>query len=210
MEKVVLLAETREVTGKQVKALRRSGKLPAVLYGRKLEPIAVSFDAREAGRVLPGITSSQLVTIKVGSQEHTALVREKQWNPILGSLIHVDFLIVSMTEKLRAEVSIVIEGESSAVRDFNGVLVTVIEELEVECLPGDLPERIAVDISVLKEIGAALHVRDIHLSDKVRVLTDLDEVVVIITPPAGEEAAEAAGAAEPEVIERGKKAEEDF
>jgi large subunit ribosomal protein L25 len=210
MEKVVLVAEPREITGKQVKALRRSGRLPAVLYGRTLEPVAVSFDAREAGRILPGITSSQLVNIQVSGHTHTALVREKQWNAILGTLIHVDLLVVSMTEKLRANVSIVIEGESPAVRDFNGVVVTGIEEMEVECLPADLPERIVVDIAVLKEIGAALHVRDIQLSEKVRVLTDSDEVVVIITPPAGEETAEGAGAAEPEVIERGKKAEEDF
>ena len=210
MEKTVLQAEHRDVVGKQVKALRRQGRLPAVLYGRNIQPIPVTMDFREANRILPGITSSRLLVVNVDGEEHTALVREKQFHPVQGKLIHVDFMVVSLTEKLRANVSIHLEGESPAVRDINGILVPVIEEIEVECLPQDLPERIMVDVSSLTEIGSAIHVRDLKLSDRVRVLTDPDEMVAVVTAPEAEEVVEeVAPEIEPEVIERGRKEEEE-
>jgi len=211
MEKVVLQANRRQIIGKQVKQLRRQGRLPAVLYGRNIEPISVTLDFREANRILPRITSSHLITVEVDGDQHNALVREKQFHPVLGKLIHVDFLVVSLTEKLRAAVTLQLEGESPAVRDLNGVLVSGLEEIEVECLPQDLPERIMVDVSSLAEFGAAIHVRDIKLSENIRVLTDLDEMVAVITTPEAEEVVEVeevAAVVEPEVIEKGKKEEE--
>lgn len=213
MEEVVLKAQRRDVIGKQVKALRREGRLPAILYGRSFTPIAVTFDLKETSRILPYVTSSQLVIIELEGDQHHALVREKQLHPVQGSLLHVDFNVVSMTEKLRANVSIHLVGESSAVKDFNGILVTALDELEVECLPKYLPERIDIDISVLKDIGDALHVRDLVLDKEIEILTDLDEIVVLVTAPEAEEAEEVEGkevGEEPEVIERGKKEEEDF
>lgn len=211
MEKIVLNAQHREVIGKQVKALRRQGRLPAVLYGRGVQPIPVSLDFREANRILPGITSSHLVTIDVDGEQHTALVREKQFHPVQGKLVHVDFMVVSMTERLRAYVSLQLEGEAPAVENLNGVLVTGLEEIEVECLPQYLPERIHVNISSLDEIGSALYVRDLQLDANVRVLTEGGEMVVLITAPEAEEEEEVeeAGELEPEVIERGKKEEEE-
>ncbi len=211
MEETVLVAKRREVIGKQVKALRRAGRLPAVLYGRTFEPQSVTLDMREASRILPTITSSHLVTIDVDGERHTALVREKQRHPVMGSLLHVDFLIVSMTEKLRAEVMIELEGESPAVKELNGSLVTGQESLEVECLPSDLPERIVVNISILQKIGDSIHVRDLKLPAAVEVLSNLDDLVVLVTAQAAEEVVEEApvvAEAEPEVIERGKKEEE--
>lgn len=210
MEKVVLTAVRRDVLGKQVKALRRQGQLPAVVYGYQIQPIAITMNAREASRLLAGVTSSQLIEINVEGEQHTALVREKQRNPILGTLLHVDFLAVSMTEKLRANVVIALEGDAPAVKELDGVIVTGIEELEVECLPGDLPERITIDLSSLVAIGDAVHVRDIRLPSAVQVLTDLDELVVLVTAPAVEEVEKVEEAEEePEVIEKGKKEEEE-
>jgi large subunit ribosomal protein L25 len=210
MEEVVLKAKHRDLIGKQVKALRRQGEVPAVLYGRIIQPLPVVLNAREANRIIPGVTSSQLVQIDLDGERHIALVREKQFNAILGSLLHIDFNVVSMTEKLRTTVSLFLEGESLAVKNFDGILVAALEELEVECLPKFLPERIVVDISSLVEIGDTIHVRDIHLPDEIEVLTDLDEVVAVVTAPELEEEAIAAGPVEPEVIEKGKKEEEDF
>ena len=208
MEVTVLQAKQRNVIGKQVKALRRQGGVPAVLYGRSITPIAVTLDAREANRIIPGVTSSQLLVIDVEGERHTALVREKQFNPILGVLLHIDFNVVSMTDKLRAFVRIHLEGESPAVKDYNGILVHALEEMEVICLPKYLPERIMVDVSNLKQIGDAIHVRDIPLVEEIEVLTDLDEVVAVVTPPAAEEEVVGAAPVEPEVIEKGKKEEE--
>jgi large subunit ribosomal protein L25 len=211
MEEIVLKAKRREVIGKQVKALRRQGELPAVIYGRKKEPIAITLNAREAGRILPGLSSSHLITVNVDGDRHTTLVREKQRHPVRGELIHVDFLAVSMTEKLRASVPLAFEGVSPAVEEQDGILVTSLEQLEVESLPRNLPERIMVDISGLQNISDAIYVRDLVVPKGVEVLTNQDEMVVVVTAPAAEEVEEIVEAAdEPEVIERGKKEEEDF
>lgn len=216
MEEIVFQASHRDVIGKQVKALRREGKLPAVLYGHRIEPMPVSLDARDAGRVLPTVTSSLLVVVDVDGERHNALVREKQRDPVQGNLLHVDFLVVSMTEKLRAHVVIELEGDAPAIREFNGALVTGTEELEVECLPQDLPERFTVDLSVLEEIGDSIHVKDLQIPSGVEVLTDLEDLVVLVTSQAAEEEEEEEveeeleeEEGEPEVIERGKREEEE-
>jgi large subunit ribosomal protein L25 len=215
MEKVVLKATKRDVAGKQVKALRRSGQLPAVIYGRHTEPVNISMDAHSANLALAKLTSSSLVTIDVDGKEYPALVREKQRNYIKGSLLHVDFLAVSLTEKLRTSVRVDFAGVSPAVKDFNAVLVHVMEELEVECLPADLPERITVDISALQKVGDGIHVRDIVVSDKIRILDDADNMVAVATLAKEEVEAPVAEAVavvtptEPELsVERGKKEEE--
>jgi large subunit ribosomal protein L25 len=209
MEEVVLKATMRNVVGKQVKALRREGGLPAVLYGKTIEPMNVTLNQREASRTLSSITSSHLVVIDLEGQRHTALVREKQRHPVQAHLMHVDFQVVSMTEKIRTSVVIDLVGEATAVKDYNGVVVTGVEELEVEAYPKDLPEKITVDISVLRKIGDSIHVNDIVIPPKVEVITDGGELVVLITGQAAEAVEEAVeAAAEPEVIERGKKEEE--
>lgn len=213
MEKVVLKATKRDVIGKQVNALRREGKLPAVIYGRHVEPISILLDAHSTGLSLAKVSASSLVTIDVDGTEYPALVRERQRDYIKGVLTHVDFLAVDMNEKLRTSVGLAFVGVSGAVKDYNGILVHNLERLEVECLPGDLPERINVDISLLKQIGDIIRVRDLAVSDKVRILADEDETIAVVTIT--KEEATAAGAeggaeaAAPELsVERGKKEEE--
>jgi large subunit ribosomal protein L25 len=211
MPEIVLQAQPREVIGKQVKALRREGRLPGVIYGRGIDTLLITLDMHDASRILPTITSSQLVAVEVDGKQHTTLVREKQRMPTTGALLHVDFQEVSLTEKLHANVIIELVGDSPAVKNYNGVLVAGLERLEVEALPRDLPERITVDVSILSEIGQAIHVRDIALSSAVSILDNEDEIIVVVTAQAAEEVEEAAeaGAFEPEVaVERGKKEEE--
>jgi large subunit ribosomal protein L25 len=214
MEELVLEAKKREAIGKKVKALRQAGGLPAIIYGREVDPIPVTLDDREVNRIMSGITSSQLVVVDVEGDRYSTLVRDRQRDPIRGNLLHIDFLAVSMTEKLRASVVIELEGDSPAVKE-GGIIVTGQEVLEVQSLPSDLPERILVDISQLENIGDAIYVRDLVLSSDVEVLTDLDEMVALITHPAAveeeveeEEIEEYEEGLEPEVIERGKKEEE--
>ncbi|HTX79305.1 MAG TPA: 50S ribosomal protein L25 [Longilinea sp.] len=213
MEKAVLNATHRTVIGKHVNVLRREGKLPAVIYGTHMEPTPITLDLREATRFFAPLTESSIVTISLDGEEHATLVREKQRDYIKGTLLHVDFQAVSLTETLRTHVVIELTGTAPAVKDFNGVVVTGLDELEVECLPGDLPERIVVDISNLLKVGDAIYVRDLTVPEKVTVLDEEDEMVVLITAPAAIEeeapvAEEEAAAEEPEVIERGKKEEE--
>lgn len=209
MEKVVLSASLRTVTGKQVKSLRRQGQLPAVIYGHGVNPVAITLDAHSTSLILPTISSSHLIEIDVEGQMHTVLVRERQRHPVRGELIHLDFHEVSMTETLRLMVGLSFVGEAPAVKTYNAVVVNNFEEIEIEALPGDLPENLHVDISGLKEIGDMIMVKDIQVPSGVTVLSDMDEIVVVVTPPVSdEEPAEEAGMSEPEVIERGKKEEE--
>ncbi len=221
MDKVVLKATKRDVSGKQVNALRRAGKLPAVIYGRRTEPVNITLDSHEAGLTLSKVGSSSLITVDVDGTEYPVLVRERQRDYIKNRLIHVDFLAVSLTEKIRAEVRIELSGVSAAVKDFDAVLVTGLHTLTVECLPADLPEHVTVDISPLAKVGDSIHVRDVSLGDKVQILDDPDEMIVNATyakieveAPTAEAAEGAAAApeaegAEPELsVERGKKEEE--
>ncbi len=214
MEKQVIKATKRTVTGKQVRQLRRAGKLPAVIYGHNVEPVAITLDARDATLSLSKVSSSTLISIEVDGQEIPTLVREKQRDFIRNVLTHVDFMAVSLKEKLRAEVSIELTGVSPAVKDFNAILVNGLTSLTVECLPTDLPEKFVVDISILAVIGNGIHVSDIVVPENIKVLDDPAEMVVVATAPAKEEVAEVAAVApvegeggEPEVIEKGKKEE---
>ena len=212
MQKVILHAKRRTVIGKQVGALRRQGFLPGVLYGHYIAPTPISMDLREATKVLSGLTASSLVTIELEGVESAALVREKQRDFIKNILKHVDFQVVSLTEKIRARVSVEVVGLSPAVKDFNGVVVTGTSELEVESLPQNLPERFVVDISRLAKIGDGIYVRDLPLSPDYAILDDGNEMLVLVTYPAGEEVTEEVvvpGVEEPEVIEKGKKEEEE-
>lgn len=213
MDKVVLAANRRTVTGKQVGVLRRQGQLPAVIYGHNIEPTPISLELHTTTLSLAGLSSSSLVYIELDGQQHAALIREKQRDFIRGTLKHIDFQVVSLTEKIRANVSVELVGTSPAVKDLNAVIVTGLERLEVFALPQHLPERFVIDISILKKIGDSLHVRDLKVSDDVEIMTDPDDMLVIATASAAEEAEEgeegAASADEPEVIEKGKKEEEE-
>jgi large subunit ribosomal protein L25 len=211
-EKIVLEATKREIKGKQVNAARREGKLPAVIYGRTLDqPISIFLDAHQTGLTLQRVGQTTLIDINIEGKTLPTLVREKQRDVIYGRLLHVDFLAVSMTETLRANVKIELVGASPAVKDFGAILVTGFEEVEIESLPGDLPEKLVLDVSSLKNIGDSLLVGDLPIPPRVILLTDPDEMVVLVTAPMAEEIEEigVAEAAEPDIVEKGKVKEEE-
>ena len=211
MEKVVLKATRRDVVGKKVGALRRQGKLPAVLYGHRIETTPILLDAYEGSLILSHLTSSSLLTIDLDGEQYLAQVREKQRDFLKNRLVHVDFQVVSLTEKMRAKVGIELTGTAPAVKNFNAEIHTGLTEMEVECMPQDLPERIVVDISGLAELGDGIRVRDVVLSDKVKILADLDETIVVVSAPRKEELVAEAPVEEeaaPEEIEGGKKEKE--
>ena len=214
MEEVVIKANHRSVLGKQVKAIRREGKLPAVIYGHHIDPISIELDMRDASRSLTGLAPSTLVTVEVEGEPHKTLVREKQRNKITGMLLHVDFLEVSMKEKLRTQVYIEITGVSPAVKEFDGIVMTGASEVEVEALPQDLPERLFVNISSLENIGDGIYVSDLEVPAGVKILDDPETMIVLVTAQAAEEeeaapVVEAVEGGEPEVIEHGKQEEEE-
>jgi large subunit ribosomal protein L25 len=222
-ELIVIEAQKRTVKGKQVGALRRQGILPGIIYGRigkeQIEPIAIQLDLHEVSQTIKKLTGSSLVTINVEGEKYPAILREAQRDIIYGTLRHVDFMAVSMTEKLHAAVPIELIGQAPAEVTMAAVVVTGISELEIECFPQDLPERIEVDATVLVDIDSVIYVKDLELSENIEVLTDPDELVAGVTYVTIEEEEEEEEEAElaelleediePEVIEKGKK-EDDF
>jgi large subunit ribosomal protein L25 len=214
MERVILKAAKRTLVGKQVSNLRRQGLLPAVVYGYKVDATPIQLDAHDANLIIPKLSSSSVVTIDLDGKKIPALVRERQKDYIKGLLTHIDFQAVSMTEKIRAKVIIVLHGVAPAVKEYNAVVVTNLNEVEVEALPNDLPERIDLDISILTDIGSGIYVRDLDLPAEVEVLADPDEAIVIATSTVEEvfedetaEEGEEEGA-EPELIDKKKDDEE--
>lgn len=213
MDRITLKATRRDVTGKKVKALRREGKLPAVIYGRSTEPLAILLDLRSTTKLLREVSRATVLTIDVEGEEFTTLVRERQRGILTGEYEHIDFLSISMTETVRTMVNVFVEGVSPAIEEFGAVVVTGADSIEVEALPGDLPESLKVDVSTLTSIGDTLTVADLVLPKGVTVLTDATEMLAVITVPAAapveeeEEELEFDEDAEPEVI--GREGDED-
>ncbi|NMC46489.1 MAG: 50S ribosomal protein L25 [Chloroflexi bacterium] len=216
MEKIVLEAKKRDVIGKKVKTLRLEGKIPAVMYGRKFDAIPIELDAHSTTQVLKKVSESTIINISLDGKEHSALIRDRQIDFIKGNILHMDFQVVSLTEKIRTSVRIELVGEAPAIEEFNALVVSGLTEVEVEALPQDLPEGISVDVSGLDEIGKAIYVKDLPTIDKVEILTDPEELIAItsavkeevIEEPTEEITEEGEEGAEPEVIERGKREEE--
>jgi large subunit ribosomal protein L25 len=213
MSEVLLPAVRRELTGKKVSQLRREGKLPAILYGHSINPTPITLDAKEATSILANLSSSSLVTIDLEGEKHSALVRDKARNFIRGNLLHVDFQVVSLNEKVKANVTIEQIGVSPAIKEYSGVVVTELFAVEVESLPADLPEKFVIDLSSLKEIGDAIYVKDLIIPENVQVLHNQEDLVVQVSagaiepePEIGEE--EEAELQEPEVIARERSEEE--
>jgi large subunit ribosomal protein L25 len=200
-----------------VKALRREGKLPGVVYGYGIEATPIEMDEAVATKILSLVGPSTLVIIDLEGKEYTTLVRERQRNIIYRNLTHVDFQALSMTETVRARVPIRIHGEAiaPAVKLYGAIINTGIDVLEIECLPQDLLDHIDIDISTLAEIGDSILVRDISLPAGVTPLDDPDALIAVASMPISEAELEAleegleAREIEPEVIERSREEEED-
>ena len=208
-DKRKLSATKRTVLGKQVGALRRSGQLPAVIYGPGAEPTAIQINAREAARELRFVQGAELVELTLDGQVLNVLLQDLQRDSIRGDFLHADFYAVDMTRKVRARIPVRLVGTSFAVVSLSGVLVRGVTELEVEALPGDLIPHVEADLSVLKEIGEVIHVRDLALPPALTLLTDPDELIVRATAARTEELAPVVTptTGEVEVIEKGKEEE---
>lgn len=221
-DKIVLEAQKRTIKGKQVNSLRRQGILPGIIYGRigknQIDPILIQLNLHDASKIINKLTGSSLVTVDVDGETYPVVLREAQKDIIYGTLRHVDFMAVSLTEKLQTAVPIALIGQAPAEINMAAVVVTGITDLEIECLPQDMPERIEVDATILVDIDSAIYVKDLDLPDTYEVLTDPEELiagVTYVTIEEEEEEEEEGELAElleediePEVIEKGKKEED--
>jgi large subunit ribosomal protein L25 len=206
-----LKSARRTGSGKGVaRKLRRAGRIPAVYYGRGEEPIVLEIGLRELEEVIAKSEGGNvIVDLKVdGDQtaDRKALIREIQRDPVGGAILHLDFQHISLTERIVVEVPIILVGTPVGVKDGGGILEHLLREVEVECLPTDIPSRLEVDVSALA-IGDSLHVSDIR-AERVEIQTEADRAIATVVPPTVLEEpkpAEEAAPTEPELVKEKKE-----
>jgi large subunit ribosomal protein L25 len=213
MPEYVVAAQGRTENGKNAnRRLRTKGLIPGVLYGAKKQATAVAVSPKEIVSILKSSSGANtLFDLDLGGTKRKVILKEFQREPLKGQLLHADFYEVALDKKLEVKVHVELVGVPVGVKVDGGIVDFVTRELDIECLPTDIPEKIVLDITEL-HLGKHLRVSDLKVSDKVTVLTEPGVVVVHVVAPRAEEvvaapeavAAEGAVAAEPEVIKKGK------
>jgi len=214
-ETLKLDVRPRTVVRKANKQLRREGQVPVHIFGHGVESQAMQAEERNLRQVMRQAGTSGLIQVNVDGSAHNVMVREVQRHPVTGRLVHVDLYQVRMDVKTRVRLPLVFVGEAPGVSLHDGVVLHLMEAINVEALPGDLPHHIEVDISGLEELDQALHVSDMVVPGTVTILDDAEEMVVKIQPPrkveeevvTEEAAAEAAGEAPTEAGEGASSSE---
>ena len=221
MAEILVSAKGRTDRGKNAaRRLRRAGLVPGIVYGGQGENVAIAVDPKALQKVLRSEAGrNAILKLEIADQGATnAILKKWQVDPIKESFLHADFYRIAMDVAIRVTVPIHVVGEARGVKVDAGILELIMREIEVECLPGDIPERIDVDVSDLG-INGALRMSDVKVPAKVKVLESADQVVVHVVSVKEEvepaaaaapvaEGEAAAPAAEPEVIKKGKKEEE--
>ena len=201
----------------EARRLRVSGRVPAVVYGAKKDTVAVSVDPKVISRILASKSGHNTIfDLQVGSEKTKAMIVDWQFEPLRGKILHIDLKRIAMDVKMRVMVPIHLVGEAVGVKQQGGIMDLILREVEVECLPADIPTHIDADVSQL-EFGVVLRVIDLPHGGKLKFITDEEQAVAHITSVKEEVAATpdaaaadaAAGAAEPEVIKKGKQDAED-
>lgn len=188
MEKVTLSAKIRDVFGKKTKKGKKEGLIPAVVYGRKTEPTSLWIKAIDFSRLLKKAGESTIIELKVEKDENrNVIIYEIQKDPIFGQFIHADFFQVRMDEEIETEVELVYVGEAPAVKELGGVLVKNLDEITVKCLPANLPSEIKIDITSLKTFEDHICVKDLKISEKVKIDLEPETVIALVSEPRSEE-----------------------
>ena len=209
----ILEAQKREPGNKnKARRVRVAGKVPAVVYGAGKESAVIEVDPRQVLRILHSESGHNTIfDLAMGDNREKAMIVDWQYEPIKGRLLHVDLQRIAMDKKLTVTVPVVLKGEAEGVKTQGGILEQLLREIEIECLPADIPKSIEADISHLV-FGVDLRVKDLAHNEKLKFITDEDRMVAHITTvkeevaPTPEAAAEAAATpAEPEVIKKGKQ-----
>jgi large subunit ribosomal protein L25 len=182
-----LKASPRLEFGRKTNKQRQAGQIPAVIYGHgvKSEPLYVG--AKDFSKIYSQAGESTLITLEIDNKKRNVLIHDVSREALDGGIIHVDFYQVRMDEKIKAKVPLAFIGESLAVKAEAGVLVKNIQEIEVEALPKDLPHHLDVDIGALQTFEDHIYVKDLKVSDSVKVMAEVDEIVASVMPPRSEE-----------------------
>lgn len=190
MAEFELAADVRERRGKKNRALRRQGYVPGVLYGPGSDPISVQFPYRAVEVTLMDAGGTNLIDIVINGKAYPSLAREVQRDTVRGDILHVDFLAVDASQRIRVEVPIVMEGRSPVVASREGILITGRSSLTLEVYPDDIRDRIVIDLEQLTELGAEVLVGDLAFGENVTVHSDPNEMLAKIVQPAAARAEE--------------------
>lgn len=185
-QKLELNASRREVVGGGLNNLRKSGFLPAVLYGKNQEAIPLQVSAKDFRKAFESAGESTLIFINVDGQSYPTIIHDIAKDAISDSILHADFYKVNLDEKIKAKIAVVFHGESPAVKDLGGIFVRNINELEIEALPQDLPHEITIDVTSLKNMGDQILIKDLKLGDKLKVMAEADEIIATVQEPMSE------------------------
>jgi large subunit ribosomal protein L25 len=186
MANAELQVQPRTVLGKKVAALRRDGKTPGNVFGHRLESRAVEADTAVLTQLLRGMTRNAIINLSVEGEAtpRTVVIRGITRDPLSEKLLHIDFYQVSMTEKMRAEVPLVLVGTSDAVATLGGVLLQMLESISIDALPADIPAHFEVDVSAITQLEGSIHVKDLGIdTSRLTLHTDLDVVVARVAAP---------------------------
>lgn len=216
MAVISLKGERRGDLGKGgARKARAAGQIPGVLYGHGEDPIPVAIESRAFQLALHHHSGGNaIVNLAVSGGEHTALIRDVQYDPLNHAILHLDFQRISLTEEVEVRVTVHMTGTAVGVKDGGGILETILRDVEVRCLPTAIPGSIDADVSHLA-IGDSLHVRDLVVAPGITILTEADATIATVVPPTvmeekpAEDVAVAAAGTEPEVIAKGKKDDEE-
>lgn len=188
MKTFTLEAKKRIVLGKKTKALRKLGLIPAIIYGYKAKNTPLMVDKRTFKDIYHQSGSSALVDLKIdGEGTHKVLIHEPQTDPVSDEPIHIDFYQVRMDQKIKTEVPLVFIGESKAVKELEGNLLTPKDSIEIECLPNELISEIKVDISLLETFEDSIHVKNLEVPAAITILDDSEATVALVEEPRSEE-----------------------
>ncbi len=190
-----LNTKIRTVTGKKVSVLRQTGKIPAILYGHGVKPVKLEVDYSQFEKIYKQAGDSTLIDLTVDDKSPVkVLVQDYQLDHLSNRYTHVDFHQVRMDEKLHTDITLKFVGEAPAIKSYSGILVTNLNAVAVECLPGDLVHEVQVDLSSLAELDSVLHVTDLKVPKGITILNSPNDVVALIQPPRAEEQAEVVAA----------------
>lgn len=185
MKEITLEARTRKDAGKGVaRKLRAAGKIPAVVYGKAEEPVVIELEHEDFHNAMRGTSGENLLinlNIDGAAAKKKALIKDVQRDPVDGHLLHIDFMHISMTEKIKVDVPILLEGTPIGVKDFGGIISWVIRQVEISCLPTDIPDKITFDVSEMK-IHDSIHIKDLQI-ENVEILENPERTVASIVPP---------------------------
>lgn len=185
-QKLELNATKREVVGGGLNNLRKSGFVPAVLYGKGLDSIPLQIPVKDFRKAFESAGESTLIFINVDGKSYPTIIHDIAKDAISDNVLHADFYKVNLDEKIKAKVEVVFQGESPAVRDLGGIFVRNINELEIEALPQDLPHEVSIDISSLKNVGDQILIKDLKLGDKLKVMAEAEEIIATVQEPMSE------------------------